>query len=131
LVASSLNIDSLRKQGDFARMRKSELKAITKPCIISCSDFIMESEELSVRRGLIVSKKNGNAVKRNRIKRRLRVATSAIIKENQSLIDGRALVFIARPACLEMTFPDIMTELRKGFRYLSKILKNNGTSPKI
>ncbi|MCB1050245.1 MAG: ribonuclease P protein component [Acidobacteria bacterium] len=60
----------LRKSADFRRIYRAEKKVIT-PVIIF---FLCQSDGAEPKLGLTVPKKVGKAVKRNRIKRRIREA---------------------------------------------------------
>ncbi len=57
--------------------------------------------EANVRVGFSVSKKVGNSVQRNRVKRRLREALSPYLQE---ICPGHNLIFIARPGMLDEPF---------------------------
>lgn len=57
--------------------------------------------EAHVRVGFSVSKKVGNSVQRNRVKRRLREALSPYLQE---ICPGHNLIFIARPSVLDEPF---------------------------
>ena len=57
--------------------------------------------EAHVRVGFSVSKKVGNSVQRNRVKRRLREALSPYLQE---ICPGHNLIFIARPGMLDEPF---------------------------
>lgn len=57
--------------------------------------------EAHVRVGFSVSKKVGNSVQRNRVKRRLREALSPYLQE---ICPGHNLIFIARPGVLDEPF---------------------------
>jgi ribonuclease P protein component len=113
-------LDKLKTAAEFAAMRNSKLKAITKPCVISCSELVTESSESSVKIGFIVSKKNGGAVHRNRIKRRLRAASREVFMNADKSLCNRSYVLIGRKPCLEMKFSEIISELNKGLNYLRK-----------
>ena len=66
-----------------------------------------------VRIGFSVGKKLGNAVVRNRTKRRLREAVTPFIP---SVKQGSRLIFIAKPPILEESFSSV----RSTMRYLLK-----------
>ena len=65
------------------------------------------------RFGFTVTKKMGNAVARNRIKRRLRVAVAqAAVKHTQ---EGHDYVIISRHKALACPFPDLLRDMQFAF----------------
>lgn len=67
------------------------------------------SKEPRVRVGFSVSKKIGNSVVRNRVKRRLREAFTPLIP---GVKEGFDLIFIARDAAVEERFSAICASMR-------------------
>ncbi len=66
------------------------------------------SRNASVRIGFSVSKRVGNAVQRNRAKRRMRAALTPML---QSISGGFNVIFIARPEVLDAPFPELSKEM--------------------
>ncbi len=77
------------------------------------------SEDDKIYFGITASKKVGNAVKRNRAKRRLRVAMKSMI--SQYGIKNHAYVAIARPQTIEAEWNSLLDEVK----YLVKRLSRN------
>lgn len=75
---------------------------------------------LPPRIGFTVTRKNGNAVVRNRIKRRLREVVRTGI-DQKHLAAGLDYVLIAKHECLTIPFKDLIAELNKR---LKKIKSN-------
>jgi len=90
--------DRLTCKAEFDRVFAAPRKRVTRELVILtlASPAGVESEG---RIGLVVSRKVGNAVHRNRGKRRLREIFRKIPTENKA---GQDIVFIARP-CLRTT----------------------------
>jgi ribonuclease P protein component len=74
--------------------------------------------DLAMRLGLTVSKKVGNAVVRNRMKRRFRELARAILPE--AGIAGADHVLIGRHSGIERPFDDLAAELK---RALAKVAR--------
>jgi len=75
-------------------------------------------EDPAMRLGLTVSKKVGNAVVRNRMRRRLRALARAILPE--AGIAGADHVLIGRAGGIERPFAELDSELRRALAKLSK-----------
>ena len=77
-----------------------------------------DSEDLAaVRLGFTVSKKVGNAVVRNRVKRRLRAVAEAILPRHA--VSHRDFVIIGRQNALRRPFPDLLSDLEKALKKLN------------
>ena len=61
------------------------------------------------RIGITVTKKNGNAVARNRIKRRIRAAIISI--QGDDMRAGHDYVFISKPNALNASFETLITDI--------------------
>ncbi len=62
----------------------------------------------SVRVGFSVSKRIGNAVQRNRAKRRMRASLSPMLPH---LAGGFNVIFVAKPEVLEAPFPELSKQM--------------------
>lgn len=71
-------------------------------------------EDPSSRVGYTVTKKTGNAVERNRIRRRLRAAIAQI--GDDSIPPSADFVIIGRRAALSLPFTDLVRDLMSGLR---------------
>ncbi len=63
-----------------------------------------KSRSETVRVGFSVSKRVGNAVQRNRAKRRMRAALSPLIDR---VAGGCNVIFVAKPEVLDAPFPEL------------------------
>ena len=79
---------------------------------------LRDDGDLAMRLGLTVSKKVGNAVVRNRMKRRFRELARAILPE--AGIAGADHVLIGRQSGIERPFSDLASELN---RALAKVAR--------
>ena len=69
------------------------------------------NRETCVRVGIVVSKKVGNAVVRNRVRRRLREGLQALMKE-KAVSESFDLVVIARPIAADADYWQLKDALR-------------------
>ncbi|MGF7158017.1 ribonuclease P protein component [Bartonella heixiaziensis] len=76
------------------------------------------------RVGFTVTRKNGNAVKRNRIKRRLREAVRVGLVDDMEA--GTDYVIIARPDALRAPFESLISELSRRMRSKTKQQRQQG-----
>ncbi|MET1027396.1 MAG: ribonuclease P protein component [Dongiaceae bacterium] len=67
-----------------------------------------------MRVGFTASRKVGNAVKRNRARRRLKAAADLIVTDHGA--PGHDIVLIARPATINRSFPSLLQDLTTGLK---------------
>lgn len=97
----------LRENRDFRRVFQRGKSAATARLVL----YWLENREGHYRAGISVSKKVGNAVVRNRVKRRLRACFLTLKAElAPKPID---LVVVCRPAAAEASFADLYGDLMK------------------
>lgn len=106
----------LRKRADFLALRNGEKRRGPFFLLESKSRDLPEEIKSTTlpRVGFTVTRKNGNAVKRNRIKRRLREAFRLSLKRD--IAAGTDYVIIARPDALEAPFDSLTGEMERRFR---------------
>jgi ribonuclease P protein component len=96
---------SLRRQADFARLRRLGRRISTKSLVIYRSDPLPGDAGPLV--GITVSKAVGKAVLRNKLRRRL----AAIAGEVLAPKDAMRLLFVARPLAATTPFHDLRAEV--------------------
>lgn len=83
--------------------------------------LLVKQTELGFSRaGFTVSKKNGNAVRRNRAKRRLREVARAAMAD--AAIPSADHIFIARPLPAELPFEQLLAHARQALEKAGKRL---------
>ena len=75
----------------------------------------MPNDVGAVRVGYTVTKKIGNAVRRNRIKRRFRAAARMVVPEHAA--PGRDYVLIARPGAEARPWPALVDDLTRALKH--------------
>jgi len=105
---------SIPSRAGFLAARDSGVKAVA-------AGFVMQAALTGRddwRLGLTASKKTGNAVRRNRARRRLRaLARTELAKHARS---GTDYVMIARHGTAERSWDDLVADLHKSLRYLHR-----------
>ena len=77
-------------------------------------------DDPAIRMGFTVTKKIGNAVARNRMKRRFRALLAAVLPSHG--ITGVDHIMIGRKSDSEADFASMKADLEKGLRHLAKKL---------
>ena len=96
----------LRRRSDFLRVRREGLRSQSQHFVIYLA---MLPDQTTARLGLAVSRQVGNAVARNRIKRRLRESFRCCLR--CVLSPGSSLVIIARKGADGLRTPEVTAEL--------------------
>ena len=108
---------SLKKRSQFITLTKKGRKIFMPAAILQA----YRSDGGGIRFGLTVSKKNGNAVKRNRIRRRLRVLAKELLPRYGQ--DGYDYVFVAKREGLTRPHQLMRNDIE---RALKKLKRQNG-----
>ena len=105
--------DKLRKSGEFSYVYKNGEKWVGKYVVL----LYVKNTLPNSRIGIVVSKKVGTAVVRNKVKRRLR----EIIRLNQDRIpEGLDIVIVAKSKAKGVDFWGLRDDLLKGFEEIEK-----------
>ena len=116
-------IETIRRRADFVAIAKTGQRGVAHSVTIQAR--IAQPgpipEQTAIRLGFTATKKFGNAVERNRAKRRLRHAIRAVLAEQR--IAACDLVLIAREALPMRDYPTLLQDLRyclkkAGVRYV-------------
>jgi ribonuclease P protein component len=116
-----MKLVTLKKRHEFLRVRKGER--------FHCTTFVMEGKRRApadggpARFGLTVTKRLGGAVRRNRIRRRLKAAIAAASDASEA---GTDYVVIARVAAVDAAFLEMIDDLGKAFRSIGRRLAERG-----
>jgi ribonuclease P protein component len=112
----------LHRRSDFLNVRRWGIRAQTAHFVVY---FAQLPDQTTARMGMAVSRQVGNAVVRNRIKRRLRESFRCALR---SVVgpDG-TIVVIARQGAAELMTPAVTAELKPA---ISRMARKAGTLPR-
>ncbi|MDR1366204.1 MAG: ribonuclease P protein component [Holosporales bacterium] len=114
-------IQSLRSRQAFIVARHSGIFCQTRFFTLQAVKFSEPGIEGTSYIGLTVSKKVGNAVKRNRVKRRLRVASRQIISSIG--ISGQAYIFIAKLSAINASWDDLTKQVIDAVDFVNRKIR--------
>jgi ribonuclease P protein component len=107
-------MNRLVKRADFLAAAKGRRASAT-PFSLQARD---RNDQAGPRLGITVTKKVGNSVERNRIRRRLREAARAVLP--QAAADGHDYVLVARRAALTADYRDLLNGLQSTLKQVHK-----------
>jgi ribonuclease P protein component len=111
-------VERLKRRAEFLRVAGARRKWVAAGLILQADRRIPPGGAASagLRVGFTVSRKVGNAVARNRARRRLRAAAALVLPRRA--VPDHDYVIVGRAATLTRTFPGLMEDLEAGLRRL-------------
>jgi ribonuclease P protein component len=100
----------IKKNEDFQTVFKHGKSIANRQFVIY---MLQKPEEREFRIGLSVSKKIGNAVTRNRVKRLIR---QVFLEEKHRIVSGSEFIIIARKPAADMNYHEVKSSLNHLFR---------------
>ncbi len=102
-------LSRLKKRPDFLKASAANRKFVTPAFIIQAREHLPDELADNIRIGFTVSKKVGNSVVRNRVRRRLRAAVTETLPGK--ILDRHDLVLIGRVAALTYPYENLCKDL--------------------
>ena len=108
-----MKIKTLKKRKDFVLSNNFGKKFFKKNFILQ-KFSPPDQTNFDLMFGFTATKKIGNAVKRNRAKRRMRSLISTFLKENDNLFDNTCTyILIAKKTLIKASFFDLKVEMKE------------------
>ena len=108
-----MKIKTLKKRKDFVLSNKFGQKSFNKNFILQ-KFSPLDVNNLNLMFGFTATKKIGNAVKRNRAKRRMRALISIFLKEKAYWFDDTSTyILIAKKSLIKASFLDLKAEMKE------------------
>jgi len=104
-------VERLKRRREFLNVAASRRRFVTPGMIVQ----FLPQDSVRPRVGFTVTKRVGNAVVRNRARRRLREAASRIMPTHAAAAD---YVLVGRAETLSRKFPDLVADLEIALRQL-------------
>jgi ribonuclease P protein component len=103
----------LTRRADFVRVAAGRRKWVAPGLVLQACPG---PDSPGVRVGFTASRKLGNAVARNRARRRLRAAAAAVLADHAR--EGQDYVLIARAGTLTRRYQELIEDLEEGLKQL-------------
>jgi ribonuclease P protein component len=113
-IALSSPVGRLKRRADFLRVAAARRKWAAPGLVLQVSPQPQSDSEFPVRVGFTASRKVGNAVMRNRARRRLKAVVAELVGRHAK--PGTDLVLIARTATCDCPFEDLKRDLLQGLK---------------
>ena len=112
-----VKLESLKKSNQFRQVLKEKKIHTDYFSIFAAKNFFKAKHKANLLISFVMKKKIGNAVKRNKIKRRLRNIMNEAVKEISIKFNYSYLV-IAKPTMLSNEYTNIKETLLKSFEQI-------------
>ena len=112
--AQGIQIGRLKRRADFLRVAGARRKWAAPGLILQVSPQSEPDPAFPVRVGFTASRKVGNAVMRNRARRRLKAVAAELVGRHAK--PGYDLVLIARTATCDCLFEDLKRDLLQSLK---------------
>ena len=116
ILAGGYLVESLKKNKEFKKVYENGKSYATRNLVIYCLNY---EKGKNNRYGLSVSTKIGNAVVRNKLKRRLREIIREFEKEKD--FKGYDIIFIARKPVVQIDYQRLKRDVRKMYKKMNII----------
>ena len=122
-LTNNMSVTGLKKRSEYLKIASTTLKCVTPGLILQgrnhTSEEIKSGNLSDLRIGFTVSKKVGNAVARNRVKRRLKsVVREILVTKSPKNLD---LVIIGRQNTLNRPFSNLVTDLERAIQKIQTL----------
>ena len=108
-----MKLQTLKKRKDFILSNKFAKKVFSKNFIIQ-KYTNLDDKDVSLKFGFTATKKIGNAVTRNRAKRRMRSLVSRFMKEQEICFDNKSsYVLVAKSSLNKSLFINLYSEMQQ------------------
>ncbi|MBT6204330.1 MAG: ribonuclease P protein component [Rhodospirillaceae bacterium] len=105
----------LKRRRDYLRVAAARRKAVLPGMVVQALE--RDSDDSDVRAGFTASRKVGNAVRRNKARRRLKALADELLPSQGT--PATDYVLIARHTTVERDFADLRDDLEKALQRLS------------
>ena len=108
-----MKLQTLKKRKEFVLSNKFAKKIFSKNFIIQKYTHL-DDKDASLKFGFTATKKIGNAVSRNKAKRRMRSLVSRFIKDNITCFDNKSsYVLVAKSSLNKALFTNLYSEMEQ------------------
>lgn len=113
------SIGRLKRRAEFLAAAAANRKWVAPGLVLQArANEAMAAEASLIRLGFTASRKVGNAVARNRARRRLKAAAAEVLRETTVAGAPTDLVLIARPATVVRDYQALKEDFRRGLKKL-------------
>ena len=113
-------VGRLKKRSEFLAVAAGNRRCAM-PGLVLQARAVSPETEPSVRVGYTATKKIGNAVARNRARRRLKAAAHEVLNRGEAIPRPADLVLVARHGTIDRPFGELLFDLRKALKRLDVV----------